>query len=49
MKSSELNNLILRNGWKVVRQSGSHIIYEKMVFIILRLFTEARKLEEVWK
>jgi mRNA interferase HicA len=29
MKSSELNKLILRNGWKVVRQSGSHIIYEK--------------------
>lgn len=29
MKSSELNRLILRNGWKVVRQSGSHIIYEK--------------------
>ena len=29
MKSSELNKLILRNGWKVFRQSGSHIIYEK--------------------
>ncbi len=29
MKSSELNKLILRNAWKVVRQSGSHIIYEK--------------------
>ncbi|HPE76155.1 MAG TPA: type II toxin-antitoxin system HicA family toxin [Draconibacterium sp.] len=29
MKSSELNKLILKNGWKVVRQSGSHIIYEK--------------------
>ncbi len=29
MKSSELNKLILRNGWKALRQSGSHIIYEK--------------------
>ena len=29
MKSNELNKLIRRNGWKVVRQSGSHIIYEK--------------------
>jgi mRNA interferase HicA len=29
MKSSELNKLILRNAWKVVRQSGSHIIYER--------------------
>ena len=29
MKSSELNRFILRNGWIVIRQSGSHIIYEK--------------------
>jgi len=29
MKSSELNRLILKNGWKQLRQSGSHIIYEK--------------------
>jgi predicted RNA binding protein YcfA (HicA-like mRNA interferase family) len=29
MKSSELNRLILKNGWKLLRQSGSHIIYEK--------------------
>jgi mRNA interferase HicA len=29
VKSSELNKLILKNGWKVVRQRGSHIIYEK--------------------
>lgn len=29
MKSSELNKLIIKNGWKVIRQSGSHIIYEK--------------------
>jgi Predicted periplasmic or secreted lipoprotein len=29
MKYSELNRLILRNGWVVVRQAGSHIIYEK--------------------
>ncbi|MCL2649494.1 MAG: type II toxin-antitoxin system HicA family toxin [Candidatus Azobacteroides sp.] len=29
MKSSELNKLILKNGWRHLRQSGSHIIYEK--------------------
>jgi len=29
MKSSELNKLILRNGWEPIRQRGSHIIYEK--------------------
>ena len=29
MKSSELNRLTLKNGWRVFRQSGSHIIYEK--------------------
>jgi predicted RNA binding protein YcfA (HicA-like mRNA interferase family) len=29
MKSSELNRLILKNGWKMLRQSGSHVIYEK--------------------
>lgn len=29
MKSSELNKLILANGWVVVRQNGSHITYEK--------------------
>ncbi|MDR1718443.1 MAG: type II toxin-antitoxin system HicA family toxin [Prevotella sp.] len=29
MKSSELNKLILKNGWKILRQSGSHVIYEK--------------------
>jgi predicted RNA binding protein YcfA (HicA-like mRNA interferase family) len=29
MKSSELNRLILKNGWKIFRQSGSHVIYEK--------------------
>jgi predicted RNA binding protein YcfA (HicA-like mRNA interferase family) len=29
VKSSELNKLILKNGWSAVRQSGSHIIYEK--------------------
>ena len=29
MKSSELNRLILKNGWKQLRQLGSHIIYEK--------------------
>jgi predicted RNA binding protein YcfA (HicA-like mRNA interferase family) len=29
MKSSELHKLILGNGWKVIHQNGSHIIYEK--------------------
>ena len=29
MKSSELNKLILANGWRVLRQNGSHVIYEK--------------------
>lgn len=29
MKSSELNRLILANGWRVVRQAGSHVTYEK--------------------
>ncbi len=29
MKSSEFHRLILANGWKEVRQCGSHIIYEK--------------------
>ena len=29
MKSSELNRLILRNGWTILRQSGSHVVYGK--------------------
>jgi predicted RNA binding protein YcfA (HicA-like mRNA interferase family) len=29
MKSSELNRLIQKNGWKILRQSGSHVIYER--------------------
>jgi len=29
VKSSELNKLILSNGWRVLRQAGSHVIYEK--------------------
>ena len=29
MKYNELHRLILRNSWRVLRQSGSHIIYEK--------------------
>ena len=29
MKSSELNRLILRNGWIILRQSGSHVVYGK--------------------
>jgi predicted RNA binding protein YcfA (HicA-like mRNA interferase family) len=29
MKSSELNRLILKNGWKILRQTGSHVVYEK--------------------
>lgn len=29
MKSSELHRLILENGWRVLRQKGSHVIYIK--------------------
>ncbi|MCD8173770.1 MAG: type II toxin-antitoxin system HicA family toxin [Alistipes sp.] len=29
MKSSELHRLIKKHGWKELRQSGSHVIYEK--------------------
>jgi predicted RNA binding protein YcfA (HicA-like mRNA interferase family) len=29
MKSNELHRLILKNGWQSIRQSGSHVIYEK--------------------
>lgn len=29
MKSNELHRLILANGWTVLRQSGSHVIYYK--------------------
>lgn len=29
MKSSELHRIILRNGWIAIRQTGSHVIYEK--------------------
>lgn len=29
MKSSELHRLIQKNGWQAIRQTGSHIIYEK--------------------
>lgn len=29
MKYNEFHRLIKRNGWLVVRQSGSHVVYEK--------------------
>ena len=29
MKYSELHRLIIRNGWEIVRQTGTHVIYEK--------------------
>ncbi|MFN4146195.1 MAG: type II toxin-antitoxin system HicA family toxin [Runella sp.] len=29
MKSSELHRLIQKNGWVMIRSSGSHYIYEK--------------------
>lgn len=29
MKSKELHRLILKNGWRKLRQAGSHVIYEK--------------------
>ncbi|MCD8042670.1 MAG: type II toxin-antitoxin system HicA family toxin [Tannerellaceae bacterium] len=34
MKSSELHRLIKRNGWIVIRQTGSHVIYEKDGIIV---------------
>lgn len=29
MKSSEFHRLVKKNGWKFIRASGSHYIYEK--------------------
>ena len=29
MKHSELHRLIQRNGWKILRQTGSHVQYTK--------------------
>ena len=29
MKSKELHKLIQSNGWRILRQKGSHYIYEK--------------------
>jgi mRNA interferase HicA len=29
MKYNALHRIILRNGWIIVRQTGSHVIYEK--------------------
>lgn len=29
MKTGELQKIIIANGWIIVRQSGSHVIYEK--------------------
>ena len=29
MKYTELHRLISQNGWSLIRQSGSHIIYKK--------------------
>ncbi len=29
MKSAEFHRLIRQNGWSAIRQTGSHIIYEK--------------------
>lgn len=43
MKSSELQKLILSNGWRIVRQTGSHVIYEKPVSDTLFHFMEAKK------
>ena len=38
MKSSELNRLILRNGWRVISQRGSHVKYEKNGIIYIATF-----------
>jgi len=29
MKSSELHRLVKKNGWRHIRTSGSHYVYEK--------------------
>jgi len=29
MKYIELHRLILKNGWIIIRQTGSHVIYQK--------------------
>ena len=29
MKTDQFHELIRNNGWRIVRQTGSHIIYEK--------------------
>ncbi len=29
MKSNELHRLILSQGWRIKRQTGSHVLYEK--------------------
>lgn len=29
MKSSELHRLIIRNGWRLIRTTGSHYLYAK--------------------
>ena len=29
MKTTEFHKLVRANGWKVLRQTGSHIIYQK--------------------
>ena len=29
MKSAELHRMIKANGWTTIRQTGSHVVYEK--------------------
>lgn len=29
MKFAEIHRIVVRNGWTVLRQSGSHVIYQK--------------------
>jgi mRNA interferase HicA len=29
MKAAELHKIIIANGWRIARQNGSHVIYEK--------------------
>ncbi len=29
MKCNQFHQIILKNGWKILRQKGSHVIYEK--------------------
>lgn len=54
MKYSELHRIIRRNGWLEIRQSGSHVIYEKDEVVVPVPFHGAKEVPEglrkkIWK